>query len=366
MGIFVSVLSGFLGLLSIAWPELGTAPKGEHAKKIAQSPNYDSKTGRFVNRNQVEYDKMLDSFDYRALMKKQIFGKEHRKPSNQLPQEKPDLQKFLSAETLTYHWLGHSTILLRLDGLTILIDPVFTNAAPIPWAVQRFQDPVLSLDELPEVDLILISHDHYDHLDRKSIKHFKDKETQFIVPLGLSSHLKGWGISESHITELDWWDELAFQNLKIACTPSQHFSGRLGPRGNTTLWASFVVMGKNEKFYFSGDSGYDIHFQKIGEKYGPFDVAFMESGQYNAIWPMSHMFPEESIQASTDLSAHKIQPIHWGMFTLSTHDWFEPVARMTEAAKEHNLNLVTPIIGEEVVVSEEQEFFQWWKETSNK
>lgn len=361
MGVFASIMSGFLGILSVAWPELGTIPKGEHAQKIAQSPNYDPETNRFVNRNQAEYDKMLDSFDYPALMKKQIFGKEVREPFQQLPQEKPNIEKFLASENLVYHWLGHSTILLRFDEQTLLIDPVFTNAAPISWAVQRFQEPVLSMDELPEIDLILISHDHYDHLDRKSIKHFRDKKTKFIVPLGLSSHLIGWGIPEERITELDWWDELEFQGLQIACTPSQHFSGRLGPRGNTTLWSSWVVMGKDERFYFSGDSGYDIHFQKIGEKYGPFDVAFMEAGQYNAIWPMSHMFPEESVQASEDLSAKKIQPIHWGMFVLSTHDWFEPAERMAKAAEEKDLNLITPIIGEEVVVSEEQKFEQWWK-----
>ena len=359
-GIFASCVSGFFGLLAMAWPELGTAPSGEHIKKIAESPNYDKKTERFVNRNQVEYDKAMQGFDYSAMLKKQVFGKEVRAPSEQLPQEKPDLERFLASSSLTYHWLGHSTILLRLDQKTLLIDPVFTNAAPIPWAVKRFQAPVLPLNELPTIDLILISHDHYDHLDRESILHFVDTETKFIVPLGLSSHLIGWGISEDRITELDWWDEFSFAELQIACTPSQHFSGRLGPRGNTTLWASWVVVGVEERFYFSGDSGYDAHFQAIGDKYGPFDVAFIESGQYNPIWPMTHMFPEESVQASSDLSAKKVQPIHWGMFVLSTHDWFDPVSRMLEGSKEKNFKLMTPIIGEEVIVEEDQTFPLWW------
>ena len=300
MGIFAAVTSGFRTIIKCT-PELGTAPEGEHAKKIAQSPNYDAETGRFVNRNQVEYDKMLDSFDYPALMKQQLFGKEIREPLAQLPQEKPNLETFLSAKKLVYHWLGHSTILLRLDEKTLLLDPVFTNAAPVSWAVKRFQEPVLNMDELPEIDLILISHDHYDHLDRKSIRHFRDKKTKFVVPLGLSSHLIGWGIPKERITELDWWDQIDVDGLQVACTPSQHFSGRLGPRGNTTLWASWVVIGAKERFYFSGDSGYDIHFQEIGHKYGPFDVAFMESGQYNAMWAMSHMYPEEAIQASVEL-----------------------------------------------------------------
>ena len=359
-GVFASCVSGFFGLLAMAWPELGTAPTGEHAKKIAQSSNYDQETGRFVNRNQAEYDKAMDSFNVPAMLKNQIFGKEIREPLGQLPQEKPDLDRFLASDSLTYHWLGHSTILLRLEQKTLLIDPVFTNAAPLPWLVQRFQSPVLPLDELPDIDLILISHDHYDHLDRDSILHFVDTDTHFIVPLGLSSHLIGWGISEDRITELDWWDEILFEGLQLACTPSQHFSGRLGPRGNTTLWASWVVVGATERFYFSGDSGYDRHFKDIGEKYGPFDVAFMESGQYNTMWPMTHMLPEEAVQASEELSAKKVQPIHWGMFVLSTHDWFDPVSRMLEGSKDKDFKLLTPIIGEEVVVGEKQAFVEWW------
>jgi len=363
-GIIASCLSGTLGLLAWMWPELGAAPSGEHAKKISASPNYDPKTKRFVNRDQQAYDTMMDGFDYKALMKKQLFGKEIREPTQQLPQKRPNIEQFLASSSLVYHWLGHSTILLRLDGLTILLDPVFTNAAPVPWAVRRFQKPVLALDELPDIDLILISHDHYDHLDRTSVRHFRSTETHFVVPLGLSSHLISWGINPEKIIEMDWWEELPFYGLTIACTPSQHFSGRLGPRGNTTLWSSWAVIGSEQRFYFSGDSGYDVHFQEIGKRYGPFDIAFMEAGQYNPIWPMSHMFPEESIQASAELSAQQVQPIHWGMFTLSTHDWFEPADRMLKAAEEQNISLATPIIGEPVVVSERSSFSKWWKKNA--
>jgi len=215
---------------------------------------------------------------------------------------------------------------------------------------------------LPEIDLILISHDHYDHLDRRSIQHFRDRDTKFIVPLGLSSYLIGWGIEAERIQELDWWDESSFGGLKIACTPSQHFSGRNGPRGNATLWASWVVIGEEERFYFSGDSGYDIHFKQIGDKYGPFDVAFMESGQYNEMWKMSHLHPEDTVQASEDIQAKKIQPIHWGMFTLSTHDWFEPPEQILKGSRDKEFSVLTPVIGERVCPKEQQEFSAWWRE----
>ena len=348
-------------LLSIAWPEFGKLPSGEHAAAIARSPNYNCQSDRFVNRNQSEYDKMMDSFDYPALMKEQIFGKQLRTPKFNLPQVLPEPNNWSDDGSLVYHWLGHSTILLRIDDTTILIDPVFTNAAPIPFAVPRFQDPVLPLGGLPEIDLILISHDHYDHLDKRSVQHFVNKDTKFIVPLGVSSYLMGWGIEHHRITELDWWQESTFSTLTVACTPSQHFSGRTGPRGNKTLWASWVVIGENQRFYFSGDSGYDNHFLQIGDRYGPFDVAFMESGQYNPIWPLAHMFPNETVQAAVDVNAQKVQPIHWGMFKLSTHDWFEPVEMVKQHGIEKNIEVLYPQIGAAVYPSKDITNEVWWK-----
>ena len=348
-------------LMAFAWPEIGKIPSGDHAREIAESPNFDPATNRFVNRRQVEYDQMLNNFDYRALMKEQLFGRQVRVPKHPLPQVVPAFHNWASEQSLVYHWLGHSTILARLDNITLLLDPVFTNAAPVPLAVRRFQKPVVPLDGLPEIDVILISHDHYDHLDRASIRHFVDKQTRFIVPLGVSSYLIGWGIASERITELDWWDEIEVQGVTIACTPSQHFSGRTGPRGNKTLWASWSVLGQKERLYFSGDSGYDIHFQEIGKRYGPFDIAFMESGQYNPIWPMSHMFPKETVLASQDLNAKKVQPIHWGMFSLSTHDWFEPAELVWQFGEEFDVTVVFPKIGQAVVVGQAVENERWWR-----
>ena len=161
---------------------------------------------------------------------------------------------------------------------------------------------------MPSIDYVVISHGHYDHLSRKSIQHFIGSDTQFVVPLGLSSYLTGWGLSHDNITEFDWWEEKNAGDITFACTPSQHFSGRLGPKGNQTLWASWVIQGQNKRVYFSGDSGYDIHFKEIGKRYGPFDIAFMEDGQYNKIWYMSHLFPNETIQAHEDVQAKKCNP----------------------------------------------------------
>lgn len=352
----------FSGLLSLVWTEFGKSPSGELAEKIAQSPNFDQQTQRFVNRNQDAYDEMVAGFDYMAMFKAQVFGKQIRTPPKPLPQRKPDLSKFSSTNGFLYHWLGHSTVLLRIQQKTLLLDPVFTNAAPVPFAVPRFQAPVVDLEGLPDVDLILISHDHYDHLDKASIQFFTDKKTAFIVPLGLSSHLISWGIDESRITELDWWEEAEFQGLTVACTPSQHFSGRTGPNGNDTLWGSWVVFDAESRFYFSGDSGYDTHFKAIGDKYGPFDIAFIESGQYNSIWPMSHMSPEESVKAGLDLNAQKIQPIHWGMFKLSTHDWNEPPEEVLRIGTENAIQVVTPQLGEPVFPHKLQTFSAWWRE----
>ncbi|MAA78718.1 MAG: hydrolase [Deltaproteobacteria bacterium] len=365
IGFLCGLISLVLVLLIWAWPELGTLPSGEHLEAISMSPNYDKDRGRFVNRKQAEYDKMIAKFDYLSLMKAQIFGTQIRTPPKGLPYESSSIEDFVKRTELSYIWLGHSTVLMRLDNLTILFDPIFTNAAPLPFLVPRFQEPVISLQQLPPIDVIVISHDHYDHLDKPTVEHFLGTETKFLVPLGVSSHLIGWGVPKKSITEHDWWDKTTISGVDFHCTPSQHFSGRLGPRGSKTLWASWSVLGDSQRVFFSGDSGYDIHFQKIGERLGPFDVAFMESGQYNPIWYMAHMFPEEAVRGALELKAKYIHPIHWGMFRLSTHDWFDPPLRIRTAASD-DISVLFPKIGQEVIVSEYVSQNQpWWEILKN-
>ena len=347
-------------LLLYAWPNIGTTPDQTHIKMFEESPNYDKGTSRFINRRQKEYDKMLQNFDFIALMKEQIFGKQQRTPPFELPQTKPDWNVWQEYQKLQYIWFGHSTVLLRIEEQNILIDPVFDDASPLPFTVPRFQEPVLSLSEIP-VDIVLISHDHYDHLSRKSIQHFIDRDVHFVVPLGVSSYLVNWGIDSKKITELDWWEQYQFHNCTIVATPSQHFSGRTGPKGNKTLWASFVIQGTQEKVFYSGDSGYDIHFQEIGNRLGPFDIAFLEDGQYNKIWYMSHLFPEEVIQAHQDLRAKQLQPIHFGMFQLATHDWDEPIRKVLNIAEQKNIDILLPKIGEIVRVNTQHTIDKWFE-----
>ncbi|MCL4138462.1 UNVERIFIED_CONTAM: hypothetical protein GTU68_034280 [Idotea baltica] len=220
----------------------------------------------------------------------------------------------------------------------------------------------INIEQLPAIDLVLFSHDHYDHLDYQSILLLKDKVKQFYVPLGLGAHLEKWGVSPERIKELDWWEEANFEGLQLACTPARHFSGRgLGDRF-TTLWASWVIKGKYDNIYFSGDSGYGPHFKEIGEKYGPFNFSMMECGQYNERWDNIHMMPEETVQASIDIKAKQMMPIHWGAFTLAMHPWQESVERATAAAEKMNVKMVLPQIGQTISINEEPlPTERWWE-----
>ena len=342
---------------------IGKKPSGDHLEKIMRSSQWDSIREKFVNRNQEEYDLMIKNFDYWGMTKEQLFGRQkNRFPKSKLPEIKPDLKKFGQTNNLSYIWLGHSTVLLRLEGKTILFDPVFTNASPIGLFGKRFQKPIISLDELPKIDYVFLSHDHYDHLDKESVEYlFTRKNIKFFTPLGVSSYLIGWGLEPSRVMEFDWWDEYDLGDFKFALTPGQHFSGRAGMSTNPTLWGSWVLLGKSERVYFSGDSGYDIHFKQIGEKYGPFDVVFMENGQYNKRWKMSHLNPEETVLATLDINAKSMQPIHWGMYNLAPHNWNEPPIKTFALSKEKNFNLLMPILGEVVNDFEKYQTKVWWE-----
>ncbi|HMV43841.1 MAG TPA: MBL fold metallo-hydrolase, partial [Leptospiraceae bacterium] len=214
---------------------------------------------------------------------------------------------------------------------------------------------------LPNIDYIIISHDHYDHLDMETIEFFKSKSVKFITPLGVTSHLKEWGITEDRLTELDWWSSINRDDLEIILTPAQHFSGRKGNNQNKTLWGSWIVRNKKQSLYFSGDSGYDTHFKAIGDKYGPFDITFIENGQYNERWRAVHVLPEETAQAFLDLKGKHLVPVHWGMFDLSLHNWYDPIERIEKASKEKNIKLLTPKFGQIVKLEEDTIFETWWK-----
>lgn len=293
---------------------------------------------------------------------KWLFERGARFPASILPEVKPDFAEFLKpSDRLKVIWFGHSTFLLNFSGKIILVDPVFSgNAAPFSFLVKRFQPAVAKLEDLPKIDYIVISHDHYDHLDMMTMKFFAAKENHFLTPLGVGSHLRRWGIDAKRITELDWWQDAKMDGVEFIATPAQHFSGRGMFDERKTLWASWVIRNSSHNIYFSGDSGYDTHFKAIGDKYGPFDLAFIENGQYYHKWRPVHVFPEESVQAYFDLKAKRFLPVHWGMFVLSLHSWREPIDTLLKLSREKGVNLITPKIGELISIDEAYRSTEWW------
>lgn len=260
-------------------------------------------------------------------------------------------------------WFGHSSAFLQLDTENILIDPVFNKyAAPFPYiGKKRFSEVPDFLNKIAFFDNVIISHDHYDHLDKNTIDIIQDRVGMFIVPLGVKNHLVRWGVNENKIQEMEWWESIDIADGKIICTPSQHFSGRALKDRNKSLWASWVIQSKYTIF-FSSDSGYNSHFKEIGNKYGPFDLAFIEAGQYNDSWKDIHMLPEESVQVAIDLNTKTFMPIHWGAFTLAMHPWNDSPKRISEASENKKQSFFIPQIGEIFSIENptvEDNF--WWK-----
>lgn len=296
-----------------------------------------------------------------SVMKEVFFGGGRRSPVGKLPEVKPDMTAFQApSDKLKFIWLGHSTLLLNLEGQNVLIDPVFFNASPVSFMIKRFQPPVIKLEELPPIQTIVISHDHYDHLDRKTIQYFIEKPVNFLVPTGVGEHLRSWGVNPHRITELKWHESITRQGITYRATPAQHFSGRGLFDRNETLWASWIIKTEHENIYYSGDSGYGPHFKEIGKLHGPFDYAFLENGQYNERWPDVHMQPEETLQALLDLNAQTLIPVHWGMFDLSLHHWSEPIIRTHTIAKNWDIPILTPRLGE-IVDSKNHPSSPWWE-----
>lgn len=351
------------GIMLSFWDELGSPPTHDDLLRIEKSENYHMEKGIFVNRqNKIIADKMNNDFNWKLINDWFSSGVD-RVPNEALPQVKPDLNGFLKpSNQLKTIWFGHSSFLLNMAGKIILVDPVFSeSASPLKSLIKRFQEPVLSLEELPNIDFILISHDHYDHLDMESIEFFVNKDVQFVTPLGVGSHLKKWGIDESRITEKDWWQTEVFDNIQFTATPAHHFSGRKGIDANSTLWASWVITSDSHNVYFSGDTGYASHFKEIGERYGPFDVAFIESGQYNENWPDVHMQPSEGVQAFKDLKADKYFPVHWGMFKLALHTWYDPIEQLYGFSKTDKFDLLVPQLGQVVDIDQPIANMVWWQ-----
>ncbi|MFN8117447.1 MAG: MBL fold metallo-hydrolase [Bacteroidia bacterium] len=337
---------------------LGKNPSGKRLERIVQSPNY--KNNAFQNLSHT--DQLSKDTSYVKIMKDQMNKSKHVEPKKVLPFVKTDLNS-IEAEEPTIVWFGHSSYLLKINGKTILVDPVFSgNASPFSFMIKAFKGAdEYKAEHMPIIDLLLLTHDHYDHLDYKTLKQLRSKIKQIYCPLGVGSHLEHWGFEESRITELDWWETCSFSNgIEITAAPARHYTGRTMVRSKM-LWASYILKTKSHSIYLGGDSGYDTHFKKIGDQYGPFDIALLESGQYNTSWPNIHMMPEETVQASIDLKANVLFPIHWAKFALAMHDWDEPIKRVLKKAEELSVKVTTPMIGEPLMISKFHETKFWWE-----
>jgi len=324
------------------------------------------KDGKYANRSPVKKVDAWDAFKSRAN------NKAKTQPAKFLPVDPVDIAKAFpeSKEGLYITWLGHSSFMMQIDGVRVLIDPVFSNnVSPVPlFSVKRFQkDSPVSVENLPFIDAVFISHDHYDHLDRRAIAELEPNVGFFLTPLGVGKILRGWGIDSAKVREYAWWQEGAIkgssgQILNFVCTPSHHFSGRNPFYRNETLWASWVFKGTVHKVFYSGDTGYDLHFKQIGYHCGPFDLNIIENGQYSVHWPSSHLVPENGVKAHLELKGKYMMPVHWGSFNLSIHDWWEPIERVSKETSEKGVNLLTPRIGQTLSVGENPTTLPWWKD----
>ena len=355
----LGILLTLATILVLRLPQFGVAPSGAYLESLRKSPQHNGEV--FENEGKIELEM---SSKFGEMINAYMNLPEGMRPDS-LPILHPDIEDVAEDTSGEYHltWFGHSAFLLEVDNKHILLDPALgPSASPFSFQVTRFNPKLpIALEELPEIDAIVFSHDHYDHLDYSTILALKDKVKRYFVPLGLKGHLVHWGVDSNLISELDWWQEAKLDDFSFACTPSQHFSGRsLNDRG-ATLWCSWVIDTPKKKIFFSGDSGYFKGFKEIGEKYGPFDLALLECGQYNKMWKEIHMMPEETAMAAVDLGAKQMMPIHWGMFELAIHPWKEPAQRVVVKAEELHMPILTPRVGQRLSLVEPTSTEHWWE-----
>lgn len=284
-------------------------------------------------------------------------------PAGSIPVHALTREALLAAPDRTLYRLGHSTLLIKLRGAFWLTDPVFSErASPVQFlGPKRFHAPPIALEDLPPIKGVILSHDHYDHLDRDTIRRLAPNVEHFLTPTGVGDRLIRWGVDAAKVRQLDWWQSTQVDGLRFVATPAQHFSGRGFGDANRTLWASWVLIDDETRVFFSGDTGYFSGFREIGERYGPFDLTLIETGAYNEQWPHVHMQPEQSLQAHIDLKGKWMMPIHNGTFDLALHAWHEPFDRIAKLAEKGGVRLATPRMGEGLSLTAPQAGDRWWR-----
>lgn len=363
MFLYTILIVGIIAIAIVLFtrqPPFGRAPTGERLERITHSPHYQN--GSFQNLEPTP--NLAENANMATVMWNFIFTRTPRQvPIDSLPHIQTDLHGLDSrADALV--WFGHSSYFLQTDGKRLLVDPVFNgNASPVSFTTKSFPGTTsYHVADMPAIDVLILTHDHWDHLDYHTVKQLESKVTRVICPLGVGAHLERWGYAPEKITELDWYESTVLPDgFTLRATPARHFSGR-GFKRNGTLWASFVLNTPSRRLFIGGDSGYGKHFAAIGQQYGPFDLAILENGQYNPAWIYIHMLPEQVLQAAQDLRAEQLFPVHNSKFPLAMHPWDEPLIRITEANKQVGLPLWTPQIGQLVSLTDStQVFARWWE-----
>jgi L-ascorbate metabolism protein UlaG (beta-lactamase superfamily) len=358
-GAIVVGAGALVALRSTRWlASLGGRVTGARLDRARHSPQWVD--DKFRNPEPTR----MATASYREMAKRQFFGKEQREPAGAVPVV-PRVRKDYAtppASGLRATWIGWASVLVEIDGAIVMTDPVWSERCSPSTLVgpKRFHAPPMPLGELPQVDLVVISHDHYDHLDMDTVQFLAERGTHFAVPLGIGAHLARWDVPSAQIHELDWNQSLEWKGLTVTSTPARHYSGRNPLHGNETLWTSWVVRGPRHRFFFSGDSGYSARFAAIGAQYGPFDLTLIKIGASDPTWSEIHMTPEEAVQTNRDLRGAVMLPVHWATFNLAFHAWRDPADRAVAAAAKSGVHIVVPKPGELVEPSAAKPNDGWW------
>ena len=352
--VIITVIVLIIGLLFLNfWPSIGDAPGKEEQSEYAKKA-------------ETYYDKQFhNALDFEVMTGEPSEMSDRNIPKNTLPAVKIESIERAASGEMKITWLGHSSSLLQMGEKNILIDPVMSDrSSPVGFAgPERFAEYPLDTDSVPDIDVLFISHDHYDHLDYDTIKAIDSKVSNYVVPLGIDVILRGWGVDERKLHPLYWWDNIELDGISYTVTPAEHYTGRNPLKNNATLWGGIYIKDSAHSFYYTGDTGYYDLFEQVHNALGEPDLMLADSGQYDKGWASTHMFPEEAVQAANDVHAKWLLPVHWGAYSLSNHAWDDPPKRAVAAANEQGVNLATPRIGQTVNYDDIASFTEhWWEE----